>query len=344
MSSWKELKDNPKIKEYYITRTKIVRSIREFFWKKDFLETDTPVALRLSGQEPYLNPLSITIHNPNKEPFLFFLHTSPEFAMKKLLAAGFSHIFQITKCFRDEESFGGNHNTEFTMTEWYRAPGSLTQIMDDTEQLFRYIGQQVGILKLKFQQHSISLAEPWDRKTMKEVWQEYIGVNLDEYLTVQSLRQLVVQKGLEAKGKETYEDLFFTIFLNFIEPHLGLVRPVYIYDYPRQMCSLSRVTLHDSRYAERFELYIGGLEIANAFGELMDANEQKQRLLEDRNLREKLGKQIWDIDEDFITALRSGIPDAAGIALGVDRVVMLFTGAQNIEQVLFQSIGDQLHF
>jgi lysyl-tRNA synthetase class 2 len=177
---------------------------------------------------------------------------------------------------------------------------------------------------------------------MKSLWQQYIGVNLDEYLTTVELFKLLNSKGYSAHQNDSYEDLFFKIFLNEIETHLGIERPMFVYDYPKQMCSLSRLSKQDNRYAERAELYVGGLEIANGFGELVDSVEQKKHLEQDRDERIKLSKPTWGVDPGFIAALEAGVPEAGGIALGIDRMVMLCTGASNINDVIFQTINDQL--
>lgn len=347
MSTWKQLKDNPLLKKHYTDRTVILRSIREFFWSKDFLETDTPIAVRLPGQEPYLHPIPVDFRDPDGQSERLYLHTSPEFSLKKLLAAGFEKVFYITKCFRNYEEFGtefSTHNTEFTMIEWYRAPGTLENIMDDTEELFKYVGKQLSVSELMYKNAKIPFTSAWDRWTMKEVWQKFLGVNLDEYLVIDALKTLAVRLGYEVSPGDQYEDVFFKIFLNEIEPKLGFDRPVFIYNYPRSMCSLSRVCPADNRYAERFELYVAGLELANAFGELTDASEQKRRLEEDKALRTNMGKPTWAVDPDFIAALESGIPNAGGIALGVDRMVVLFTGAHGLNEVIFETVAEQLEF
>lgn len=347
MSTWSDLKNNPRLKNIYQQRIEIIKLIREFFWAGGFLETETPVAVKLPGQEPYLNPVEVKFHDPRGAEHQFYLQTSPEFAMKKLLAAGFGKIFQICKCFRDYENFGGRHNTEFTMLEWYRAPGTLAEIMDDTEKLFKsvYLSLRGGARATTKQSPGFQQSDiigQWDRVSMKEIWQKYIGVNLDDYLEIEKIKKLAGQRGYSVDEKDTYEDLFFKIFLNGIESKLGLERPIFVYDYPARMCSLSKLCA-DPRYAERFELYIGGLELANAFGELTDAKIQKQQLEKDRKHRLALGKPVWPVDPDFISALESGIPSAGGIALGVDRMVLLFTGAKDINEVIFQSINDQIN-
>ncbi len=357
MSNWQDLKNNPRLKEIYDTRIKIIKLIREFFWSLDFVETDTPIAVRLASQEPYLNPVSVLFHDTNNKKEKFYLRTSPEYSLKKLLAAGYEKIFEIGKCFRDQESFGGNHNTEFTMLEWYRSHGKYQDIMDDTENLFKFVssrlpapirgGLEGGVLSYK--DKKVDITGKWDRLSMKEVWQKFVGVNLDDYVGVQNfepLRQLVGARGYQVSESDAYEDLFYKIFLNEIEPKLGVERPIFVYDYPAAMCSLSRPCARDPRYAERFELYAGGLELANAFGELTNADEQKERLEKDKELRQKLGKETWPVDPDFISALASlhGVAkgEASGIALGVDRMVLLFTGARDLNEVMFQSVKDQV--
>ncbi len=385
MSTWQELAGNPRLKKIYDERCHIIRLTREFFWSEGFVETDTPIAVKLPGQEPYLHPVPVTFYDPIGKAEQFYLHTSPEFGLKKLLAAGYAKNFSLVKCFRNYEAFGdGTHNTEFTMLEWYRAPGGYHDFMDDTEKLFKYIGEKMGIVSLKYGDKTVPLTchsewneaelrnpleseakqtfvaspvprdsstrsssvgmtdDKWDRKTMKQVWQEYLNVNLDDYLDIASMAKLLRATGYVIREDDTYEDLFFKIFLNEIEPKLGLKKPIFVYDYPRQMCSLSRVCRADNRYAERAELYIAGLELANGFGELVDPEEQYKRLEADRLLRDKLGKPTWPVDPEFIAALGSGIPETGGIALGIDRMIVLFTGARNINEVLFQSVSDQI--
>ncbi|MBI4098703.1 MAG: hypothetical protein HY437_01560, partial [Candidatus Magasanikbacteria bacterium] len=214
MATWQQLKDNPQLKKYYQKRTEIIRLIREFFWRDGFVETDTPVAVALPGQEPELSPVPVTLHDEKGAPRKFYLQTSPEFAMKKLLAAGFEKIFQVCKCFRDYESFGGLHNPEFTMIEWYRANATYTDIMDDTERLFKYVAGELNVRAVAWNGHEIAITEAWDRKTMRDVWREYVGVDLNEYLEAPSMRELARGRGYAVAEDEPYEDIFYKIFLN----------------------------------------------------------------------------------------------------------------------------------
>ncbi|MBI5221495.1 MAG: EF-P lysine aminoacylase GenX [Candidatus Magasanikbacteria bacterium] len=342
MSNWIEIKDNPRLKKIYETRLQILRLIREFFWSENFVEAETPIALRLPGQEPYLNPMPVEFLDPRLDSHRFYLRTSPEYALKKLLATGYEKIFEIGKCFRNEESFGGTHNPEFTMIEWYRAPGTYIDFMDDTEKLFKYVGKKLSINKLGYKDFEIDLDNTWERISVKDLWKNYLNVNLDDYLQVEPMRKLATDLGYQVSDSDEYEDLFYKIFLNKIEIQLGKDAPTFVYDYPAQMCSLSKKCQHDPRYAQRAELYIGGLEIANGFGELVDAALQRENLQKDRILRARLNRPTWEVDPGFIAALESGIKPAGGIALGVDRMVLLFTGARDINEVIFQSAADQL--
>lgn len=341
MSTWLDLKNNHRLKHIYDTRIKIIKLIRDFFYSQDFFETDTPIAVRYAGQEPHLSPVPVDFYDPNGRREKFFLHTSPEYAMKKLLAAGYGKIFQITKCFRNYESFGGLHNIEFTMLEWYRAPGGYKEIGEDAEKLFKYIAKSLSVEHLIYHGKKYKIEDKWEKMSMKEVWRKYIGVNLDEYLSVEPLKDLARMRGYDVEKNSLYEDLFFKIFLNEIEPKLGAEKPLFVFDYPAPMASLSRLCAYDARYAERFELYVGGLELANAFGELTDAGEQLRRLEEDKNQRVQMGKEACPVDLDFIEALKL-MPTAGGIALGVDRMVLLFTGARDIDEAIFGSVKDQI--
>ena len=339
--NWKELKDNPRLKEIYDLRARITRLTREFFWLQNFIETETPAAVRAPDQEPHLDPMTVKFHDENNRETLWYLHTSPEFAMKKLLGAGYEKIFQITKCFRNHEESGVTHNPEFTMIEWYRAPGAYEQIMDDTENLFKFIAEKLGVTKLKYNNKEVSVTSEWERVRVKDLWQKYVGVNLDDYLEVEKMAELVRTRGYQVSEGDDFNDLFHKIFLNEIETKLGVDHPMMVCEYPAQLAALARLCPDDSRYAERFELYICGLEVANCFGELTDSVAQQKRFEHEQSERLRLGKSVLPIDKELLNALKC-IPNAAGIALGMDRMAMLFTGAKNINEVIFQTIKDQL--
>lgn len=342
-------------------RAHIIRLIREFFWTQGFLEMETPIVLRLPGQEPYLNPMRMRAHNERGDEFTGYLHTSPEYTLKKMLAAGFEKIFSVCKVFRDRESFGGTHNPEFTMLEWYRSHATMFDIMQDCEELWRFLVENLK----KLETRNLKLigdaglgssfqfpVSNFERLHMREAWQKYAGVNLDEYLTREAMLRLCREKGYiqdvqprhsgaeprtepyHGSGAwEPYDDLFYRIFLNEIEPHLGKERPTIIHHYPKPMAALCRMSETEPDYAERFELYVNGLELANAFGELTDKEEQSRRLEADREQRELMGKEVFDVDMEFVEAVGM-MPPSGGIALGVDRLAQLFTGCKNIDDVL----------
>jgi len=339
MSNWLEIKDNPRLKQAYDTRLKIIRLIRQFFEARGFAEVDTPIAVRCPDIEPHLNLVGAVLHDETGAAENFYLHTSPEYGMKKLLAAGYDKIFQISHCFRDFEESGDTHNPEFSMLEWYRAPGDYKEIMDDTQALFKFIGQALGKTKIG-DKNQTDIAGEWERVSMKELWQRYLNVNLDEYLTENKIRALSGELGYVMSPKDDFCDLFFKIFLNKIEPHLGIERPTIVYNYPAQMAALARLSPTDSRYAQRFELYAGGLEVGNAFGELTDSGEQEARFLTEQAQRKQMGKPVPEIDKELINALKY-VPTAAGIAVGVDRLAMLFAGVKSLKEVMFQTAREQ---
>jgi lysyl-tRNA synthetase class 2 len=311
------------------SRSQIIRLMRDFFWSQDFTEVETPLLVRLPGQEPNLSPMPVSFHNEKNILYSGYLHTSPEYAMKKMLAAGFTKIFSICKCFRDHESFGGLHNPEFTMIEWYRTQADFTKIMDDIDGLLRYL-----ISHLSFKIPSLlANFEKCERIHMRDLWQKYIGINLDSYLDRSSLYQLCLEKKYNVKKDEKYEELFYRIFLNEIEPHLGEKNPTIVHHYPGPMAALAKLSDTEPGYAERFELYLNGIELANAFSELTNSEEQLTRLEQEQKERQKMKKDTYDIDKEFIKAVAL-MPPSAGIALGVDRLIQIFTGCKNIDDVL----------
>lgn len=311
----------------------VLKLIREWFWSQGFIEVEAPAIVKLPGQEPNLSPVPVAIHNERGEKFTGYLHTSPEYTMKKMLASGWEKIFYLGKCWRDYESFGGAHNPEFTMCEWYRTNEDFYKIMSDVEELF-------GYLEEKLRNWEIKKLGNFKRVEMRELWEKFVDVNLDEYLSEEKMFELSVAAGFKPVGThENYEELFYRIFLNKIEPYLQ--GPMIIYHYPAKMAALARLSPVDTRYAERFEVYLGGVELANAFSELVDAEEQLKRLQTEQQTRKKQVRDVYDIDIEFIGALKN-MPASAGIALGVDRLVMIFLrlrsgqvgGCKNIDDVI----------
>ncbi len=312
-----------------------MEGIRDFFAMEDFNEIETPLMVAAPGMEPNLSPFKTVLHDEKGNKTAAYLVTSPEYPCKKMLAAGMEKIFSLGKVFRNEEPYGAlagtvmAHNPEFTMLEWYRAGVDYTKIMDDVERLVQYCYDAVnGPMSMA---RGLSF-DNWERISVKEAFAK-IGLDLDQILTRDTMAKAAAGKGYDVAPSDSFDDCFFKIFLSEIEPALGIDRPTILYDYPIQMAALSRAKPEDPRYAERFEVYAGGLEIANAFSELTDAVEQRRRLEEERELRGKHGKDQPPVDEDFIAAVGQ-MPPSAGIALGVDRLVMLFAGVDRIEDVM----------
>ena len=332
---WKRLLNNPVLRRRLETRGRILRALREFFWKEGFLEIDVPVLVPLPGMEPHLKPIPVSVRTGQGERVRFYLHTSPEYALKKLLTAGYERIFSLTHAFRDAE-VSTTHNPEFTLLEWYRAGSDTSALMRDCENLFLAVADQLGFgASLRYLGETIDLRPPWPRLTVAEATREFAGVEISGRTSLEELVEIARRKGYhEATTDWPWDDVFFLIFLNEVEPRFPKDRPLFLTDYPVQMGALARRKPGDPATVERFELYVGGLELANAFGELTDSAEQRERLERERDLRRKLGHEVYPVDESFLEALEEGMPSAAGIALGVDRLVMLFTDAPRISDVL----------
>lgn len=280
-------------------RARIVQTIRAFFIESGFLEVETPQRIPLNAPEAQILPLS----SGNWQ-----LQTSPELAMKRLLAAGYDNIFQISHCWRDEER-GRRHLPEFTMLEWYRSRCDYTQLMADCENLFRYLLPQAQIA---YQGHRIRLDQPFERLSVAQAFALYTDCSAQQALA---------------------EDRFDELIAFVIEPQLGLQCPTILYDYPTELASLARRKPGQPQLAERFELYIAGLELANAFSELTDPDEQRQRFSKEAASIAAHQNQEQKLPEPFLAELPQ-MPPAAGIALGVDRLVMLLTDSLQIDQVV----------
>ena len=284
-------------------RAKLIQSIRLFFIHHGFLEIETP--LRISSPAPEEHIEAIPSGN-------WFLQTSPELCMKRLLAAGYQQIFQISKCFRAAER-GNKHLPEFTMLEWYVAQFDYHQIMYQCEAMLINAFKDMGHdHDFAWQNRKISLASPWERISVADAFLKYAPVTLEEALA---------------------RDKFDEIMVEYIEPRLGIDRPTFIYDYPAKLAALAKIKMNDPTVAERFELYIGGLELANGFSELTDANEQRQRFEEALKLRSTKNWARYFMPEKFLQALQTITP-CAGIALCIDRLVMILANACQIDDVV----------
>lgn len=284
-------------------RTQIIRTLRRYFYNKDYLEIETPNLIPAPAPESNIDALGAGD---------WFLHTSPELCMKRMLAAGYQKIFQICKCYRKGEQ-GEKHLPEFTLVEWYRADADYLALMEECEEIVRFLAMEIGLGdQVLYDSNTIDLAGPWDRITVQEAFNKYTSVTMEKALEL---------------------DIFDELMAGKIEPCLGFKRPVFAHDYPASLAALSKLRNDDSDIAERFELYISGIELANAFSELNDAGVQKERFEEEMDKRNRAGKTPYPIPEKFLKTLED-MPDAAGIALGLDRLIMVLTDSKSIDEVV----------
>jgi lysyl-tRNA synthetase class 2 len=325
-------------------RGRILAAVRRFFVERDFVEVDTPALQVSPGLEPHLKAFETTLADPRDGTVhRRYLHTSPEFAMKKLLAGGMPRIWQLAHVFRNGER-SATHHPEFAMLEWYRAGATYRELMNDCETLLRACQGAAGVTALTWRGERADTRRPWQLVSVAEAFRRHAGIDIlatapDPVAPDPALLAREAQRiGVAPHDGDDWETLFFRIFLEHIEPYLGIGAPTILYDYPVSMAALSRRHRDDPRLAERFELYVCGLELANAFGELTDAAEQRARFLTDQKKKQELYGESYPIDEDFLAALEAGLPDCAGIALGFDRLVMLCTGAAEIEEVLWAPV------
>lgn len=313
-------------------RTQVENGIREFFRTQGFHETRTPLLVPCPGMEPHIRPFPVT----NELRKTLFLPTSPEFAMKRLLVGGLERIFQICSAFRDEPH-SITHRPEFSILEWYRAYAGYEEIMKDTEELFAFLAIQLfGKPSFFFQGQEISVKPPWPRLKIRDLFQEIVNIDLTLSTAPEDLAQQCKRLGLTVDlSRENWDDLYFKIWLNLIEPKLPQNQAVFVTRYPASQAALSVIDQDSdgSRWARRFEVYAGGLELGNAFEELTDPLEQRKRFQKDMDLREKVYGSFFPknpLDESFLHALTEGMPPSGGIAMGVDRIVMLLANEPDI--------------
>jgi elongation factor P--(R)-beta-lysine ligase len=300
-------------------RSRIVRAARAWFEAEGFLEVETPARVRAPGQEIHLDAVASGEGR--------WLVTSPEYHMKRLLGAGFERIAQIGKAWRAGE-VGPHHQPEFLIAEWYRAGAPLAAIADDCETLVRVAALAAGAPPL-----GLDLTGAFERTTVRQVVRLHAGVELAGDESVDALAGKARAAGIDVTGRVTWDDVFFQLWLDRVEPQLGRGRPTFVFDWPAPLGALARRKPDDPRLVERFELYANGLELANAFGELTDADEQRARFVDESTERARLGKTIYALDEQLLAALPN-MRSTSGVALGMDRLVMLVLGAVDIRDVV----------
>jgi lysyl-tRNA synthetase class 2 len=324
-------------------RNAIKAALRGHFEQDGFVEVDTPILQISPGNETHIGAFATALVGADGRSAPMYLHTSPEFACKKLLAAGLTRLFTFAPVFRNGER-GRLHHPEFTMLEWYRAEALLERLIEDCAALLRRVADAAGA---RLFQHRDAVADPRatpEILTVVDAFGRYAGIDLaamlpDERDGFDRLVAATEGLGLRVASDDTWSDLFSKIVSFAVEPKLGIGRATVLIRYPASEAALARLCTDDARFAERFELYACGVEIANAFGELRDPAEQRRRFETAEAERERIYGTSYPLDEDFLAAL-AAMPDACGIALGFDRLVMLATGARRIEDVLWAPVAE----
>lgn len=311
---------------YLRRRALLTAATRAFFTARGYTEVETPYAVQAPGEEVHLKTFATEFQTVRGEKVPLRLHTSPEFAMKKLLAGGTGPIFQLARVWRNEEG-SATHAPEFTMLEWYRPGATLDGLMDETEAFLRAVLPPAVTCRGV----TTSLAR-FDRISVADAFARWVGADL--LASVGDAPRLAADAGTQLRDGETWEDLFFRLLLARVEPELGRAHPTFLTHWPAPQAALARRDPTDPRVALRFEIFVCGQELANAFEELTDATEQRDRFVADRARRHASSGPDWPLDEDFLAAV-DVMPPCAGIALGFDRLAMIAAGADSIEQVLW---------
>ncbi len=317
-------------------RSALLRRIRAFFESRDFLEVETPILSRYSGLEPELDPFvtRYTGGGPLGKGPLYLL-TSPEYAMKRLIASGLERIFQISRVFRNGE-LGPLHEPEFSMLEWYRAPADYHDIRHDIQELFVELASGIkGSTRFIWQGHRLDLTPPWPVLSVHEAFERFAGIDLVACADEDRLRTTALARGIHVPADASWDETWCRILLEKIEPRLGMERPTFLIDYPLPFAALARPSRRGGiEVAERWELYVAGIELANAYSELTDARLQRSRFQEDQALRRRAGKEVLEPDPDYLAALEQGLPPTGGVALGIDRLIMLLADKPTIQDVM----------
>jgi lysyl-tRNA synthetase class 2 len=327
-------------------RARLQREVRRVLGELGYEEVETPCLVPAPGMEPHIQAFeSEYAPEAGGERSRLYLHTSPEYAMKRLLAAGLPRVFQLARVFRNGE-VSPTHNPEFTMLELYRAGTDYRGIMEDLERLVDACARALapdGRPRAVRGGEAVDLSAPFERLTVGEAFRRHAGIDLaacgsDAAALAEAARRAGLDPGPPG---EPFDDVFFRVMLEAVEPRIGRARPTYLLDWPAPMAALARLRRGDPAVAERFELYAGGLELANGFSELTDAAEQRRRLVDEQAQRRRLGRRVPPLDEAFLAALRE-MPEAGGVAVGLDRLLMLLVGADDVADVLLFPARDFL--
>jgi lysyl-tRNA synthetase class 2 len=328
---------------FLMARNRIKAAVRTWFLERSFVEVDTALLQVSPGNETHLHAFRTDLLRPDGTSRPLYLHTSPEFACKKLLSAGEDRIFTFAPSFRNRER-GPLHHPEFTMLEWYRANEPYNVLMEDCAALLALTAEAAGTERLTHGGREVDPFIPLERLTVADAFTHHAGIDVLATLSRttpdrDALARAAGYAGIKTADDDTWADIFSRILVAKIEPAIGNGRATLLTEYPAHLAALARAKAGDARVAERFELYACGVELANAFGELTDAAEQRRRLEHEMAEKQRIYGERYPIDEDFLAAL-THMPPASGAAMGFDRLVMLATDAANIEQVIWTPLPD----
>lgn len=319
---------SPEVREIFQKRSQIIRLLRNFFEEREFLEVETPMMHAVAGgaaAKPF-----VTYHNALNLDL--YLRVAPELYLKRLLVGGLERVFEVNRNFRNE-GISVRHNPEFTMVEFYQAYASYEDLIELTEELFVSLAERIkGGLKFIYGGHEIDLKRPWRRLSLAEAIVQYGKVDREEVASLKGLQRFAKEKGLSPEQGFSYEKLLVEVFEEVAEPHL--IQPTFVVGYPLEVSPLARKSEANPLLVDRFELFIGGRELANAFSELNDPDDQRERFLQQAAARSAGDETASAVDEDYLRALEYAMPPAAGEGIGIDRMVMLFTDSPSIRDVI----------
>lgn len=327
---------------FLLARARIVAALRGYFAAREFVEMESGILQVSPGNEAHLHAFATDLVTPAAERVRLYLHTSPEFAAKKLLAAGERRLFEFARVFRNRER-GALHHPEFTLLEWYRANEPYEAVMEDCAAILAIAARAAGAAQVSFRARTADPYAPPERLSVADAFSRFAGIDLLATLGPEgadraALARQAASAGIRCAADDDWSDIFSRALVERVEPNLGIGRPTILDRYPVVEAALARPAPSDPRVAERFEFYVCGVELANAFGELTDAAEQRRRFETEMSEMQRRYGERYPVDEDFLAAL-SRMPPASGSALGFDRLVMLVTGAPRIEQVIWTPLA-----
>ena len=319
---------NTEVKETFQVRSQVITAVRQYLNQRGFLEVETPVLQPSAGGALAL-PFVTHHHTLDQD---FYLRIALELHLKRLIIGGFDKVYELGRIFRNE-GISTKHNPEFTMLESYEAYADYNDVMKMLEEMVSKISKKVlGTDKIKFGDNIINFKPPWRQLDLRQAIKEYSGIDFDEFPDADSLRAEMLKLKMEVDPQKDRGRLIDELISTFVEPNL--IQPTFLLDYPVEMSPLAKTKPDDERLVERFEAFAGGMEIANAFTELNDPIEQRQRFLKQQKERQSQNEEVETIDEDFLLALEYGMPPTGGLGVGIDRLVMLLTGQQSIREVI----------